>query len=475
MFSVSSPRFANRLYLQTPKTNLPLPGFINCRRFRMLVRSVTENGKTPLTLGGGKRSSKKPSDYFKDLVEHSDNSCVADCLLPCRHPHCHFISNPRLITVCGENQFPPNIPLVPYVRQLKIGAGPCIQAATWIANAVLEDLACRHFGPAEISAWCAREELIISFESLLPRHCFEYFAFVGLTAEPQKAPITWERRLHDSDFRRTLISYLDSGMPVLLPTTASWWARQVDAALGIHGTASYHQQLLKPFDNHVVTIVGYKTKAETDGDHRFLVHDSASLPFIDRKGNDLARSFYYAVSGERDSGTIWPIVPKAVQLPLIRATSNNSLGTLGLIEVSRQLHSLASTERRFPVGFGLPETSRFVLLNLETIQQSRGYDRTALAIGRLVAYLNLPSTDGSAILKTALSQCAAYISRNVEPVGSVCWVWLEATDDQIWVWNAHRRSPSVRSNRGTFRFLFVGRIHYEPGGGALTFSEAQWP
>lgn len=446
LFGLSIPRFAVRLYLNNG-------GFVNCRRIATLIKMYKIDN---LREWGSRYSDDQilPDERNPDLEVNqlesqsigdvmNGQSCIADSLLmePSRLASYHFrYLDPTLAKLPeayseGERfSYEITRKAIPYTHTINLGGGHCAQAVSFITTAILANYSKAVHGIAEITAlahhWKCRE---LGLGSLEPEGMAHYLNAVNLrlleqclTQKPS-AEVTPVRAGH---FGSIVRCYLDSGMPVLFPTSLGKLAEHPSLTTSIYydNGLKILREDLPTDEDHIVVIVG----SSVSNGERFVLHDTATLPFLVATLDQLS-----SVGVNRklstitaDNGVIMPVVPKPVKMPL-------------LDERTYSPHPTNPTRRLIEgLRYGLDVLSRtyhFLSDYPCQAQPNHSFDRFRL-IRSDSPHVDLRqcADDYRLLLECGLLKAISIMDEKLlweKPH----WLWLEIFTNSVWLWNAESK------------------------------------
>ncbi|MDO8997972.1 MAG: hypothetical protein Q7U77_15230, partial [Sediminibacterium sp.] len=302
-------------------------GFINARRLKTFI----ENAHWDNTQEWGERYSDfnlSPFRRNKDLADSTlanrpindiltGHSCIADSLLlePRRLERFKFayLDGPdsRLRQFYGEeNLSVGEKSLTPYVKSIGLGGGLCAQAVAFMATAAMTEYAKQVCGLAEITAYASDPNCVeLSLAGLTPPKLQRFFARVGLNMTIQSPGLSPKGKLEMADRRRLSLaikSYLQSGMPVILPTDQRklWTTPTSTSSVYFNNGWRLTSARLSPDETypHAILLIGHNPAGNT-----FVFHDPSALPYMVIDRDELAqigsqRRFTTAVRTIDDNG-----------------------------------------------------------------------------------------------------------------------------------------------------------------------------
>lgn len=447
LFGLSAPRFAARVYLRNG-------GFVNCRRIATLVEMFKldnfaewGNRYEDKQLAPEQRNSdlekvQEPHLRIEEVLK--DQSCIADSLLvePRRLTRYRLsyldASSAKLAEAYSEGErFDASLirKLLPYTNTMDLGGGLCAQAVIFMATAVLAKYAKSVHGIAEITAlahdWQCRE---LALGSLEPEGMDRYFGTVNLRLMEQSLTqrpsdhITETRAKH---FSSAIRCYLDSSMPVLFPTSTHKLSKQPSLAQSIYGKNGLKIAAadVPPDEDHLVVIVGSGKKGEETDAQFFVMHDSATLPFLvatlaEMMSVGVTRKLPNVVS---DNGVMMAIVPRPVRMPLLderiyvaepnQPTRIQIRGMrFGLDTFTRLFHYVSNYPCPAQPNL-VPDRFRLIRSdNPKSVFKQCAPDYQLLLECGLLRAIS--------IMETKFSWHKPH------------WLWIEAFQSSLWVWNA---------------------------------------
>jgi len=400
LFTISYPRFAERVYLPEPCS----PGFVNLRRLERFASML--EASYPTLASTVAESIKR-------------GSTVADCLLP---PPQRFAKEYEFLQVdlsaaYGEYD---RFAAVPFLQHLRYTGGMCVQACAFMASALFandlsSDIVHKVFGLAELTC-NGPGDFTKGMHS-----CFdtggkgaadlqEIFRDQPLSVaidyvheNEYRNPIDVQHKLFGSCLR----GYVESGFPVIAWVSLSrmwgdhvnslyaeaysasadvprqtaiiiaaqgkrqYWDRQGITARNYiaHDQARESAYIFKP-QPHAVLITGWH---KTDPD-KFMINDPATLPFLECSADDLwlARNYLRVDQEFNKPGAslspwlmVTPFLPKNVRGSLLkketRSSGINANRELGLLEFSMRSIIGFALHVGPPITFSAFATSKFLL------------------------------------------------------------------------------------------------------------------
>lgn len=432
LFAVSTPRFGLRVYVGKSQRS-----FVNAIRMGTFCDQVQEWGQRDkslpphlcLPLIDSDKGLVQPEKLFRK------DTCIGDSILeiPKRLRYCFTLAR-DFGKAYGEGEF---FKGVPFVRTSVI-AGLCAQAACFMATALMQGWASGVYSVPEITKLAnttTKREILIS--GLSSSQIVNYFNLVNLNSSIDY--IGASARLPERSLPHALAisikAYIRSGFPVLLPIDfgrmGGLYSNQIpgdsqtvnksqcifaDNGLSQDCIIDRHEQLMR---HHIVAVIGYS-------EHEALLQDPSTLPFLKASWKRIIDASVYSEPlnegfnrgnemSELSKGLIIPVLPKPVRLFL---AGDEKGARNGVLDLSRKLYD----EMVFVEGCQKwnDEGSEFLLVRV-----GKDPERVAAFIQEVWF-----DPDGAPL--------------NIEddlivPLGSR-WVWLQAFERGLWVWDAERMS-----------------------------------
>ena len=415
LLAVSCPRFALRACL-------PDGSFFNLRRLPLLRETVDDWFEPQADSSVARPTDDRPAELLRRLID-IDGMCVADSYLmpPPWIDREYNTLRSTYAAAYGDNAMEG----VPFLRHIPLGGGMCAQACAFMATAILHDYADRIPGIPEITVLAhssSRTDHSLPISGLDARLMSAYFASVNLNAT-QLSPPTYGQAapnfirslglgacdIYDcATLECVLRSYLSSGMPVILFLDGpSFWSR----VLPSNGIEPRFSSSARP-ESHAVLAVGCHDRMQ----HKFLINDPASFPFLASTSLDLHSS---RRPGRRHA-PIMPVTPGDVRWQLwdtVRSDSREC--SLGLITTSVAAINnpqcfvsalVGSPSRRIPPGdFRLldpqstPEVRQHIYANMGLSSEAQECIERAIVESHIstwawVQYCNRYSDEGACVL-----------------------------------------------------------------------------
>lgn len=323
LLGLSSPRFAQRLYLG------PDGHFVSLRRRNILIRNAPA-AWAPRTHPISKQNrniAQSPYAHrvtFRDYID--SNSVVGDCLLKPPSGDRFAVLQSELGLAYGENRV---VHGVPYVGSFGL-SGACAQSVLFMASALRHECSQQILGTAELSRTAVPETSELPITGLSPWRIQSVGRALGLNIPVEVVEgidlSTRQDAVTSRDFAVAIAAYLQAEVPVIVPVNLRRLANTKvydQLARAAEGTGAWEVMAPGQFPDelHCVLVVGHDREWPPK---RFLVMDPISVPFLVVEAGDLhtsavsCREILRAKEGGwrsrrlQDSPALLPVLPGSV-------------------------------------------------------------------------------------------------------------------------------------------------------------------
>lgn len=431
---LSSPRFAARIYVEIGGEEV---AFLNLRRLADLEAAIRRRF-------GIAASVPLPREL---------RNAVADSLLsvPPQLTYEYHCLTSEMAGVYNEESPGRG---TPYVSQLEwLGGGVCAEcAAATSVQLLFEYCECVH-GVAEVKSLSNSDPVdMLDSGGMYPESLVRYlrrqppgpglWGAVLTTERPATKALGRDFRIESRDLSWALRCYVASGIPVILPVDLS---RMNGGFLGIEDYSNTQRKDILTKNNapasiaidgwpthdngddtedgialrvreHMVVVAGIGKSGTTSlrpaNDERFVIHDSATLPFLRASGQDL----FDVVSGDDRERVLLPVTPAKAQVPLLPVESADSVRSVSEVAYWLQRCDESSPyyvdyEYHFDIG-------TFRLVDLSTWDSSQSYED-------LPPNFYCDSEDFPSLIVRELLSNASQIKEAAGATSAPCFVWLQ--------------------------------------------------
>jgi hypothetical protein len=363
LFSLSTPRFACRVYLDDKGAF-----FVNVRRIMALCQGAKWGKREVPTERRETRFKEDPQPPSMPSVVFSESPCIGDCFLPVnqdwyRGYHVIQAELGRLYGEVPDPQHPASG--IPYVMHMKLGGGWCAQATCFMAAMLMHEHATHIHGVAEITA-IARQSPTdpkpikeLPLGGLSEGEMAAYFTGIGLTPSCQYLSVL--RRLASQDEERTnnpaLLEqaawpYIRSGIPLVIYTDVGRMNghKAPEPKIGLKTTCLYEENklpwrkrrgragaVIRP-QRHAVLLIGYNPREK-----KFLFNDARAFPLMHGTARQIvdARTYEDRDCTKLRDASFMAVTPGPVKLPLQNSyvPPNDEVRGIGLLQMAEMLQA----------------------------------------------------------------------------------------------------------------------------------------